>query len=64
MYVANYANATKDFLGSMFQEIQETEEYYVVVRNESEYDELEDLDGESIYTFQLEDDVKLMLKIR
>ena len=58
LYVSNYANATKDFLGSMFQEVQETEEYYVVVRSESEYDELNDLDGESIYTFQLEDDVK------
>lgn len=58
LYIANYANATKDFLGSMFQEVQETEEYYVVVRKESEYDELENLDGESIYTFQLEDDVK------
>lgn len=58
IYVINFANATSDFLGSMFQEVQETEEYYVVVRNNSDYDSIEDLNGEDIYTFQLEDDVK------
>lgn len=58
MYISNYANATTDFLGSMFQEVQETEEYYVVVRNDSEYDEIEDITGEDVYSFQIQDEVK------
>ena len=62
LYVAKYANATKDFLGSMLQEVQETEEYYVVVKDESEYNKLEDLYGEKIYTFQIEYDVKTDLE--
>ena len=58
MYISNYANATTDFLGSMFQEVQETEEYYVLVRNDSEYDEIEDITGEDVYSFQIQDEVK------
>lgn len=58
LYVANYANATTEFLGSMFQEVKETEEYYVVVRSTSDYNNIEDIDGKNVYAFQIEDDVK------
>lgn len=58
LYVINFANATNDFLGSVFQEVKETEEYYVVVRNDDKYDDINDLDGESIYAFQIENDVQ------
>ena len=58
LYVANYANATTEFLGNMFQEVKETEEYYVVVRNTSNYNSIEDIGGEKIYAFQIENDVK------
>ena len=58
LYVSNFANATTDFMDSMFQEVQETEEYYVVVKSDSEYDTLDDIQGETLYTFQLEEDVK------
>lgn len=58
LYVSNYANATTEFLGSMFQEVKETEEYYVVVRKTSEYDSIEDIDGKNVYAFQIEEDVK------
>ena len=58
LYVANYANATTEFLGNVFQEVKETEEYYVVVRSTSDYNEIEDIDGKNIYAFQIEDDVK------
>ena len=58
LYVINFANATNDFLGSVFQEVKETEEYYVVVRDDSEYENIDDLDGESIYAFQMEEDVR------
>ena len=61
LYIANYANATSEFLGSMFQEVQETDEYYVVVRKDSSYDSIEDIDGEDVYTFQVEEDVQAEL---
>ena len=64
IYVANYANATTKFLDSMFQEISETEDYYVVVRKDSEYDEIEDIEGENVYAFQLEDDVRGKINIK
>lgn len=58
LYVINFANATNDFLGSVFQEVKETEEYYVVVRDDGKYDTINDLDGERIYAFQIENDVQ------
>ena len=58
LYVANYANATTEFLGSMFQEVQETDEYYVVVRNNNTYNSIEDIEGEEVYEFQISDDVQ------
>ncbi len=58
LYVANYANATTDFMDTMFQEVQETEEYFVTVRKDSEYNAIKDILGEKVYTFQLEADVK------
>lgn len=58
IYVSNYANATTDFMNTMFQEVQETEEYYVTVRKDSNYNAIKDISGEEVYTFQLEDDVK------
>ena len=61
LYIANYANATSEFLGSMFQEVQETDEYYVVVRKDSSYDTIEDISGEDVYSFQLEDDIQAEL---
>ena len=58
LYVTNYANATSDFLGSMFQDVQETDEYYVVVRKSSSFETVDDIEGESVYTFQVEDEVQ------
>ena len=58
MYVSNYANATTEFLGNMFNEVKETEEYYVVVRSDSGYNNIEDINEKTIYAFQTEDDVK------
>ena len=58
LYIINFANATNNFLGSVFQEVKETEEYYVVVRDDSEYESVDDLDGKNIYAFQIEEDVR------
>ena len=56
--MSNYANATTDFLGSMFTELQETDEYYVVVRSNSSYDSINDIEGEKVYAFQIDKDVQ------
>ena len=58
IYISVYANATTKFLGSVFTEVEETEDYYVVVRQDSNYNKIEDIDGKDIYLFQVEDDVK------
>lgn len=58
IYVTNYANATTDFLGSVFTEAEETEDYYVVVRKDSKYNNIQDIDNKDVFLFQVEDDVK------
>ena len=62
IYVTNYTLATSDFLGNVFQEKAETEDYYVVVRKTSSYNSVEDIDNETVYFFQVEDDVKSELE--
>ena len=62
IYVTNYTLATSDFLGNVFQERTETEDYYVVVRNTSTYDSVEDIADETVYFFQIEDDVQSELE--
>lgn len=54
----NYLLATDNFLKSMFTEVAEQEEYYVVVKKDSKYDKIEDLNDERVYIFQVENDVK------
>lgn len=58
VYVTNYALATTSFLGSVFNEVTETEDYYIVVRKNSSYNEINDISNENVYLFQIEDDVK------
>lgn len=58
IYITNYAIATDEFLTNVFKEENQTEEYYVVVRSDSEYSKVEDISGKEIYTFKVEDDVK------
>ncbi len=58
IYGINYANATHDFFGSVFTDIEETEDYYIVVRKSSSMEKVEDLEGKDVYFYQLEDDVR------
>ena len=58
IYVTNYALATISFLGDVFQETKETDEYYVVVRKDSTYAKIEDIKGKEVNFFQVDDDVK------
>ncbi len=58
IYVTNYALATISFLGNVFQETKETDEYYIVVRKDSKYNKIEDIKGKDVNFFQVDDDVK------
>lgn len=58
IYANNYVNATIKFLNSMFKEAIETEEYYVIVHKDSEYNKISDLKDKEIAFFQIEEDVR------
>lgn len=66
IYVTNYALATISFLGDVFQETKETDEYYLIVRKDSSYAKIEDIENKNIHFFQVADDVKseLTKKVR
>ncbi len=53
-----YIGATTNFLKSAFQEVSETEEYFIVVRKESIYEGVEDLNNIDTYAFQIEEKTK------
>lgn len=62
VYVTNYTLATGSFLDNVFKEVKEVEEYYVVVKKDSDYSKIEDVKNEDIYLFQAEEDVKQEIK--
>ena len=58
IYATNYLLATSSFLGKVFREVTETEQYYIIARKDSSYSKIEDVKGKDIYLFQIEDSVK------
>lgn len=58
LFATRYILATLEFMGGMFGEVIETEEYYVLVKKESGYEKIEDINNETMYVFQIQDDVK------
>lgn len=62
IYVTNYTLATGSFFDNVFKEVAETEEYYVVVRKDSEYSKIEDIKNQDVFLFQALDDVKEEVK--
>jgi len=58
IFATNYANVTMKFLKNMVKEALETEEYYVVVQKNSQYNKPIDLKGKEILMFKIEEDVK------
>lgn len=58
IYVTNYALATISFLGDVFKEAKETDEYYLIVRKDSSYAKIEDIENKNVHFFQVVDDVK------
>ena len=62
IFAINYANATNKFLGNMFRDIIETEDYYVVTQKNSQYNKISELKNKNIDLFQIEDDVEQEIK--
>lgn len=62
IFAINYANATNKFLGNMFRDIIETEDYYVVTQKNSQYNKISELKNKNIDLFQIEDDVEAEIK--
>lgn len=58
IFVTNYTLATGKFLDTVFQEITQTEEYYVIVKKDSKYEKIEDLEKQIVYLFQAPEDVQ------
>ncbi len=61
IWVMNYTNATTKFIDTIFTEMEETEDYYIVVRKNGEYSKIEDLKNKDIYLFQVEEDIKTQI---
>ena len=58
IFANKYVDLTMNFLEKILTEVTETEEYYVVVRKDSSYNKLEDINSKELYIFQIEEDVK------
>lgn len=58
LFVTNYTLATGNFLDNVFQETAQTEEYYVIVKKDSQYEKIEDIKNQNVYLFQVPDDAK------
>lgn len=58
IFVTNYTLATGKFLDHVFQETTQTEEYYLVVKKDSQYEKIEDIKNQDIHLFQVPDDTK------
>ena len=58
IYATNYLLATSNFLGKVFREVTETEQYYIIARKDNSYSKIEDVKGKDIYLFQIDDSVK------
>ena len=58
IFVTNYTLATGNFLDTVFQETAQTEEYYIVVKKESQYEKIEDIAKQNVYLFQAPKDVQ------
>ncbi len=55
-YIYNYLNATMNFIGTMSEKIEETEEYYVITLNNGKFNELEDIEEKNLHVFSSGDE--------
>ena len=53
IFATHYIDATMKFVRSIFTEVEEIEEYYVVVSKDSNYNNIKDIEGKEIHFFQI-----------
>lgn len=58
LFVTNYTLATGNFLDNVFQETAQTEEYYLVVTKDSQFNKIEDIKNQNVYLFQVPKDTQ------
>jgi len=58
IFVTRYTLATDSFLDNVFREVAQTEEYYVIVKKDSKYEKIEDIEKQNVYLFQVPEDVQ------
>lgn len=58
LFANKYVDLTMNFLSKILTEVAEVEQYYIVVRKDSPYNKIEDINNKELYSFQLEEDVK------
>lgn len=56
IYGINYISSTMTFIEDVTAKVEETEEYYILTLNSSEYDSIKSIDGKVIYTFMADED--------
>ncbi len=57
VFANKYVDVTMEFLSKILTEIVEVEEYYVVVKADSQYNDLNDIKNEEVYVFQVENEI-------
>ena len=55
-FAYNYINATMNFIGTMVEEVEETEEYYVITLNNGKFSKIEEADGKNMHIFSADED--------
>lgn len=55
-FAYNYINATMNFIGTMAEEVEETEEYYVITLNNGKFSKIEEADGKNMHIFSADED--------
>lgn len=55
-FAYNYINATMNFIGTMAEEVEETEEYYVITLDNGKFSKIEEADGKNMHIFSADED--------
>lgn len=55
-FAFKYLHATMSFIGTMSEEVEQTEDYYIVTLNNGKLNELNDINGKNLHVFSTADD--------
>ncbi len=55
-FIYNYVSATMSFIGVMSDDVEETEDYYVITLNDGKFTKIEEADGKNMHVFSAGED--------